>query len=235
MQRPSLSKSLSIAAFLALSSACLYLFLQLKHVDRDLDAAAGQDMVQAITQRLDKVEDKLDTFAGSKPVQDADFRASQQALSQRIDTAQAMLVEIQRANQTAMQGMAQAGDLVVLEAKLEGLQNDLSELRKKAVEPAKAPPPLIVPKQKNASVAARKSAPTKPVDTPPPFTVVGVEYRGGERFLSIAPPGSTQLSELYLVRPGDAIAGTSWRLASLDDRQARFTVDGVPRTLPLKP
>lgn len=46
---------------------CLYLFLQLKHVDRDLDAIAGQDMVQAITQRLDKVENKLDTFAGSKP------------------------------------------------------------------------------------------------------------------------------------------------------------------------
>lgn len=141
MKRPSLSQSLSIAAFLALSGVCLYLLLELKHVNRDLDAAAGQDLVQAITQRLDKVEDRLDKFAGSKPVQDADFRAAQQALSQRIDTAQAMLVEIQRANQTALQGMAQAGDLVALEAKLEGLQNDLSDLRKKAVEPAKAPPP----------------------------------------------------------------------------------------------
>jgi len=235
MKRPSLSQSLCTAGFLALSSACLYLFLQLKHVDRDLDAAAGQDTVLAITQRLDKMQDQIDSFAGGKPVQDADFRASQQALSQRIDTAQAMLVEIQRANQTALQGMAQAGDLVVLEAKLEGLQNDLGELRKKALQPAKAPPPLIVPKQRPTAVVARKSAPPKPVETPPPFTVVGIEYRGGERFLSVAPPGSTQLSELYLVRPGDAIAGTNWRLASLDDRQAQFSVDGVPRTLPLKP
>jgi len=234
MKRPSLSQSLCALGFLALSSACLYLFLQLKHVDRDLDAAAGQDMVQAITQRLDKVEDKLDTFAGSKPVQDADFRASQQALSQRIDTAQAMLVEIQRANQTALQGMAQAGDLVALEAKLEGLQSDLGELRKKALEPAKAPPPLIVPKQRPTGVATRQSAPPKPVETPPPFTVVGIEYRGGERFLSVAPPGSTQLSELYLVRPGDAIAGTRWRLAHLDDRQAQFSVDGATRTLSVK-
>ncbi|KUM40199.1 hypothetical protein AR540_12730 [Pseudomonas sp. EpS/L25] len=217
-----------------MSSACLYLFLQLKHVDRDLDAAAGQDMVQAITKRLDGMEDRLDRFANGKPVQDADFRASQQALSQRIDTAQAMLVEIQRANQTALQGMAQAGDLVVLEARLEGLQNDLGDLRKKAAEPAKAPPPLIVPKQRPTSVATRKPASPKPIETPPPFTVVGIEYRGGERFLSVAPPGSTQLSELYLVRPGDNVGGTRWRLANLDDRQAQFSVDGATRTLSVK-
>ncbi|AXA66817.1 hypothetical protein [Pseudomonas oryzihabitans] len=73
--------------------------------------------MHAITQRLDKMQDQMDGFVGSKPVQDADFRSSQQALSQGIDTAQAMLVEIQRANQTALQGMAQAGDLVVIEVK----------------------------------------------------------------------------------------------------------------------
>ncbi|MDR6680186.1 hypothetical protein [Pseudomonas oryzihabitans] len=234
MKRPSLSQSLSIAAFLALSGMCLYLFLQLKHVNRDLDAAAGQDMVQAITKRLDGVEDRLDHFAGSKPVQDADFRASQQALSQRIDTTQALMVEIQRANQSALQGVAQAADLVALEAKIEGLQNDLSDLRKKASEPAKAPPPLIVPKQRSTPVATRKHEPPKPIETPPPFTVVGIEYRGGERFLSVAPPGSTQLSELYLVRPGDNVGGTRWRLASLDDRQAQFSVDGATRILSLK-
>ncbi|KTS76429.1 hypothetical protein NS274_15590 [Pseudomonas oryzihabitans] len=234
MKRRSLSQSLSIAAFLALSGVCLYLFLQLKHVNRDLDAAAGQDMVQAITKRLDGVEDRLDHFAGSNPVQDADFRVSQQALSQRIDTAQALMVEIQHANQSALQGVAQAADLVALEAKIEGLQNDLSDLRKKATEPAKVPPPLIVPKQRATPVAKRKHEPPKPIETPPPFTVVGIEYRGGERFLSVAPPGSTQLSELYLVRPGDNVGGTRWRLARLDDRQAQFSVDGTTRILSLK-
>ena len=176
----------------------------------------------------------MDGFAGGKPVQDADFRESQQALSQRIDTAQAMLVEIQRANLTALQGMAQAGDLVVLEAKLEGLQNDLGDLRKKTEEPAKAPPPLVVPKQRSVPTIARKPEPAKLIETPPPFTVVGIEYRGGERFLSVAPPGSTQLSELYLVRPGDNVGGTRWRLANLDDRQAQFSVDGATRTLSVK-
>lgn len=234
MKRPSLSQTLAAIGFAALSGACLYLYVELSHVNRDLNATADQNTVHAITQRLDKMQDQMDGFAGGKPVQDADFRASQQALSQRIDTAQAMLVEIQRANQTALQGMAQSGDLVVLEAKLEGLQNDLGDLRRRAVEPAKTPPPLIVPKQRSTPAIARKPEPPKPVDTPPPFTVVGIEYRGGERFLSVAPPGSTQLSELYLVRPGDNVGGTRWRLANLDDRQAQFSVDGATRTLSVK-
>jgi hypothetical protein len=224
---------LASVGFAALSGAYIYFYVELSHVNRDLNATADQNTVQAITQRLDKMQDQMDGFAGGKPVQDADFRASQQALSQRIDTAQAMLVEIQRANQTALQGMAQSGDLVVLEAKIEGLQNDLGDLRKKAVEPAKAPP-LIVPKQRSTPAIARKSEPAKLIETPPPFTVVGIEYRGGERFLSVAPPGSTQLSELYLVRPGDNVGGTRWRLANLDDRQAQFSVDGATRTLPVK-
>ncbi|WP_442968470.1 hypothetical protein [Pseudomonas sp. PLB05] len=64
---------------------------------------------------------------------------------------------------------------------------------------------------------------------PPPFTVVGIEYRSGKLLLSVAPPGSIQLSELYLVRPGDNVGGTRWRLANLNDRQAQFSVDGVTR------
>ena len=88
--------------------------------------------------------------------------------------------------------------------------------------------------QRSTPAVARKSEPAKPIETPPPFTVVGIEYRGGERFLSVAPPGSTQLSELYLVRPGDNVGGTRWRLANLDDRQAQFSVDGATRTLSVK-
>ncbi|MEN1550966.1 hypothetical protein AAIH73_35040, partial [Pseudomonas aeruginosa] len=66
----------------------------------------------------------------------------------------------------------------------------------------------------------------KPME-PPPFSILGVEYRGGERFLSVAPPGSTQLSQIYLIRQGDAVAGTNWRLTDLDDRTAHFDVAGA--------
>ncbi|RMM86569.1 hypothetical protein ALQ70_02712, partial [Pseudomonas savastanoi pv. glycinea] len=63
----------------------------------------------------------------------------------------------------------------------------------------------------------------------------GVEYRGGERFLSVAPPGSTQLSQLNLIRPGDMVAGSNWQLNSLDDSRALFSINGSPRILPLRP
>ncbi|PHN67606.1 hypothetical protein AO286_25600 [Pseudomonas syringae] len=65
--------------------------------------------------------------------------------------------------------------------------------------------------------------------------MVGVEYRGGERFLSVAPPGSTQLSQLNLIRPGDMVAGSNWQLNSLDDSRALFSINGSPRILPLRP
>ncbi|KTT53376.1 hypothetical protein NS337_13845 [Pseudomonas oryzihabitans] len=53
------------------------------------------------------MQDQPDGFAGGKPVQDVDLLASQQALSRRINTAQTMLVEIQR--------IIQAGNLAILE------------------------------------------------------------------------------------------------------------------------
>ena len=81
MKRPSLSQTLVSTGFVALSAAYLYLYVELSHVNRDLNATADQNTVPAITQRLDKMQDQMDGFAGGKPFQDADFRASQQALS----------------------------------------------------------------------------------------------------------------------------------------------------------
>ncbi|MFA0941297.1 hypothetical protein ACDH53_28435, partial [Pseudomonas tremae] len=76
-------------------------------------------------------------------------------------------------------------------------------------------------------VPSRKAtAQTKVPEAPPPFSVVGVEYRGGERFLSVAPPGSTQLSQLNLIRPGEMVAGSNWQLNSLDDSRALFSING---------
>ncbi len=76
MKRPSLSQTLDAVGFAALSGACICLNVELSDVNRGLNAAADQNMVQAITQRLNKMQDQMDGFAGGKPVQDADFRAS---------------------------------------------------------------------------------------------------------------------------------------------------------------
>jgi hypothetical protein len=63
--------------------------------------------------------------------------------------------------------------------------------------------------------------------------VIGLEHRGGQEFLAIAPIGSNQLSRIQLVRPGDAVTGTSWKLRSVDSASASFDVAGVSQTIAL--
>ena len=126
------------------------------------------------------------------------------------------------------------------------MQVNFVQLEKKAEPtpqpPAAAPeptPPKIEepkpepPKPKPVEKPKPKPKP-KPIE-PPPFSILGVEYRGGERFLSVAPPGSTQLSQIYLIRQGDAVAGTTWRLTDLDDRTAHFDVAGASRSVRIQP
>ncbi|RMV85183.1 Methyl-accepting chemotaxis protein, partial [Pseudomonas amygdali pv. sesami] len=88
---------------------------------------------------------------------------------------------------------------------------------------------------KTPAPSRKATAQAKAAEVPPPFSIMGVEYRGGERFLSVAPPGSTQLSQLNLIRPGDMVAGSNWQLNSLDDSRALFSINGSTRILPLRP
>ena len=115
---------------------------------------------------------------------------------------------------------------MVLKASIEMIDNRLQELSK----PQASEPPLVAPPPKPV---IHKKPP--PAPQPPPFTVIGIEYRGGERFLSVAPSGSTQLSQINLIRPGDGVTGTAWKLKSMDGRFAHFEVAGLSRTLTVEP
>ncbi|WP_264760708.1 hypothetical protein [Pseudomonas quasicaspiana] len=231
-------KSLSRAVILrALALSILlgvlaYQQLEIFHLKSGIESAAGVDTVRAITQRIDGVDDRLDNALQLKPVTIEDFRAGQQALSNRIDAVQALIKQVQQISQDAAQESASMQEVVVISARIEELQLKLQELRT-AKSTALLPAASSKPK---ASAPARKTATQlRAPETPPPFSVVGVEYRGGERFLSVAPPGSTQLSQLNLVRPGDMVAGSNWQLSSLDESRALFSINGAPRILPLRP
>ncbi|MDI2562349.1 methyl-accepting chemotaxis protein, partial [Pseudomonas aeruginosa] len=176
---------------------------------------------EAILARLNRVDERLDAVDGQHLVSNEDFRSGQQALSNRIDAAQAFAKQASDAVENLAQTTASAGDLLVLKATVETLDGSVRTLQEKQTKA----PPLIVPAPKRPIPAKPKPKP-KPME-PPPFSILGVEYRGGERFLSVAPPGSTQLSQIYLIRQGDAVAGTTWRLTDLDDRTAHFDVAGA--------
>ena len=178
---------------------------------------------------MNRVDERLDAVDGQHLVSNEDFRSGQQALSNRIDAAQAFAKQASDAVENLAQTTASAGDLLVLKATVETLDGSVRTLQEKQ---AKAPP-LIVPPPKRGAFLSSPSRP-KPIE-PPPFSILGVEYRGGERFLSVAPPGSTQLSQIYLIRQGDAVAGTTWRLTDLDDRTAHFDVAGASRSVRIQP
>lgn len=69
----------------------------------------------------------------------------------------------------------------------------------------------------------------------PPFTVLGIEWRGGERFLSITPSGATAPDQVRLLRAGDRLIGLpgEWQLESLEGKAAVFLSQGHPQRIQL--
>ncbi|WP_121294879.1 methyl-accepting chemotaxis protein, partial [Pseudomonas aeruginosa] len=203
MKRPTPASVILGLCLTAMTGLLGYQQYQLVQLRSGVDSAAEKASLEAILARLSRVDERLDAVDGQHLVSNEDFRSGQQALSNRIDAAQAFAKQASDAVENLAQTTASAGDLLVLKATVETLDGSVRTLQEKQ---AKAPP-LIVPAPKCPIPAKPKPKP-KPME-PPPFSILGVEYRGGERFLSVAPPGSTQLSQIYLIRQGDAVAGTA--------------------------
>ena len=200
LPRPTRTTLIFSLCLIALASVLAYENHQLSLVSNDLAATADKDSLNALLTRLTKVDERLDAVDGKHLVTNDDFRSGQQALSNRIDAIQAYAKQASKNTQDlSMRVTAAEEQVMVLKASIEMIEIRLQELSK----PLTTEPPVIAPLPKPV---IRKKPP--PAPQPPPFTVIGIEYRGGERFLSVAPPGSTQLSQINLIRPGDGVTGT---------------------------
>lgn len=227
LPRPTRTTLIFSLCLIALASVLAYENHQLSLVSNDLAATADKDSLNALLTRLTKVDERLDAVDGKHLVTNDDFRSGQQALSNRIDAVQAYAKQATETTQDlSLRVTAAEEQVMVVKASIEMIDIRLQELSK----PQASEPPVVAPPPKPV---IRKKPP--PAPQPPPFTVIGIEYRGGERFLSVAPPGSTQLSQINLIRPGDGVTGTSWKLKSMDGRLAHFEVAGLSRTLTVEP
>ena len=227
LPRPTRTTLIFSLCLIALASVLAYENHQLSLVSNDLASTADKDSLNALLTRLAKVDERLDAVDGKHLATNDDFRSGQQALSNRIDTVQAYAKQAtETTHDLSLRVTAAEEQVMVLKASIEMIDNRLQELSKpQTTEPlaAVSPPKTII----------RKKPP--PAPQPPPFTVIGIEYRGGERFLSVAPSGTTQLSQINLIRPGDGVTGTAWKLKSMDGRLAHFEVAGLSRTLTVEP
>lgn len=76
--------------------------------------------------------------------------------------------------------------------------------------------------------AGRTAAPA----TAAPFSLTGIERRGGHTFAVIMPVGATAVSQMQLLSPGDSAAG--WLLRSVNGNEAVFTFNGAERRLSIR-
>ncbi|MEN1398769.1 hypothetical protein [Pseudomonas aeruginosa] len=139
-----------------------------------------------------------------KPVSQAEVAAARQTLETRL----ASLEQAQAA-------VAHASDLQALQDRVGAVETRQQELRS-------ATPATLRPR---VPVAVKPKVPT------PPFRVVGLELRGGERFLSIAAPATNSLANVRLLREGDSDGG--WQLQSIEAHAALFLVNGQPQRVAL--
>ncbi|WP_372437163.1 hypothetical protein ACCM60_18550 [Pseudomonas chlororaphis subsp. aureofaciens] len=122
--------------------------------------------------------------------------------------------------------------LALIEASMEASRADpsteqsLLALQGRVAKLEATPPPgkAGAPVPRTKPIAARA-----PKVLQPPFQVMGVELRGGERFLAVAPRSATSLSQIRLLRVGES--ESSWTLEAIGSAQATFRVDGKAQQL----
>lgn len=198
--RDSRTRWLEIAAacwLLLISAVALINSVGLSRLAEQTQSSAQDAQVKALGLRVADLERQADTDKRRPAsISQAEFANARQALAERM----ARLEDAEEAKALII-------DLQMLQARVNGLETRLE-------------------KNRQAASAARPPAPvaTKLKVPEPPFRVLGVELRGGERFLSITSTAAGSLAGARLLREGDAEGG--WQLQSIEAQAGVFQVNG---------
>ena len=154
-----------------------------------------------------------------------DLKQAVDTSAQQANTLDPLLDQWAQEIQELRDGLAAratAADMTALRARLEQVEQQHQEFK----TPPSAPP--LTP----SAAKPKKTARTQPTPLSPPFSVLAIESRAGERFLATAPHGSRALAHIRLLHPGEQIG--NWRLKALEARSALFAVTDQPdQTVPL--
>ncbi|WP_454870073.1 chemotaxis protein [Pseudomonas lini] len=138
---------------------------------------------------------------------------------QQANTLDPMLDQWAQKIQELRDGLADratVADLTALRARLEQVEQQLLDLRTKPSSPPPTP----------SATKPKKTARPKPALLSPPFSVLSVESRGGERFLAVAPHDSRSLMDVRLLHSGEQLG--AWSLKVLEPNSAIFAVAAQP-------
>ena len=138
---------------------------------------------------------------------------------QQANTLDPMLDQWAQEIQELRDGLAARAtqaDLTALRARLEQVEQQLLDLRTKPFPPPPTP----------SATKPKKTTRPEPTPLSPPFSVLSVESRGGERFLAVAPHDSRSLTDVRLLHSGEQQG--AWRLKILEPNSAIFAVAAQP-------
>ncbi|HCF1813067.1 MULTISPECIES: hypothetical protein [Stutzerimonas] len=204
------TRLLQVAAatwLLLVSAAVVVNHVSLSRLAEDARASAPAIEVALLDSRLTELELLTDSTGHElEPLTQASLDTVRQALEERLA----------RLEQADTEPPATT-DIAHLQTRLDQLEARLKEVRQ--------PPP-------SAAAPARRLPPAeaaRPATVEPPFRLLDIELRAGERFLSIAPADSRSLAAVRVLRLGETESG--WRLESLEGRTATFLFNGQARRL----
>ena len=138
---------------------------------------------------------------------------------QQANTLDPMLDQWAQEIQELRDGLAARAtetDMTALRVRLEHVEQQLLDLK---TQPSPPPPTFSATKPK-------QKAHPKPVPVSPPFSMLGVESRGGERFLAVAPHDIRSLMDVRLLHSGEQLG--AWYLKVLEPNSAIFAVVAHP-------
>ena len=189
----------AIATWLVLVSAIALIdHVALSQLSADVRPRGSE--IAILHERVVALEGQLDEIARNPPaVSESRFKMAQQAWDARL----AQLEEV-------LSGAVRHDELTTLHDRLNAVETRLASIRQTRIpatprprpaqaEPAKAPEVLVAP-----------------------FTMLGIDVRGGESFLALAPLGTDSLREVHVLRVGEMYG--DWRLEKLDAAAAEFRV-----------
>ncbi|CAK1314496.1 Uncharacterized protein conserved in bacteria [Burkholderia pseudomallei] len=197
-----------VAASSAVAIATLVIVdhLRLAHLARTSPSYASHTDVHALQQRLDAFDDALTRFQHAPAnVTQATFDATRQTFDVRLSKLEQ--ISTTKATTDAVNA---------LDARVHQLET----------------------RQAASAQAASKAATSRhhhvspPTPRLPPFAILGEEQRGGQTFLTIAPPHWHALGDVHLLQAGDREG--DWQLEALDGYTATFRVDGRIQRLPVR-
>ncbi|PMX27604.1 MULTISPECIES: hypothetical protein [unclassified Pseudomonas] len=199
-----LLRAATITWLLLISAAVVIDHVALSGLSAQVETNAPGLKVAVLEKRLAELVQQVEQ-AQQQPdaLPQARYEVEHQALEQRLN-----------AIEQALGSRPTADYLLPLQARIEQLEMRLSTPR--PVPPAQ-PRPL--------------AAPSKPKVVETQFRVIAAELRAGERFLSILPAASSALSQVRLLRPGEAEAG--WHLETIEGNTAVFRHGDDIRRLPV--